>query len=103
MIKFNDHNVTNTETKEKCKIRYSLDNHISGKPNVTIYAKTYAGDLFPIFSNAQNATDSMTDYFEKDRVRFFEGDEHYEAARAAAEKKAAKDEIRWQKKYNKVA
>ena len=37
MIKFNMHNVTDTETKAKARVYYSLDNHVSRKPCVTLY------------------------------------------------------------------
>ena len=84
MIKFNKHNVVNTETKEKCRVHYSVDNHISGKPCVTLYAKSVLDKLSPVFADAVNNSDYMTDYFESDRVRLFEDHEHYEAARERA-------------------
>jgi hypothetical protein len=61
----------------KAKVSYSLNRHNSGKPCVTVYAKDYVSALSKIFASAQNDTDISTDYFDKDRVRFFEGDEHY--------------------------
>jgi hypothetical protein len=103
MIKFNDYNVTNTETKEKARIHYSLDNRVDKRKCVTLYEKNYDRNLHKIFANAQNDTDTMTDYFENSRVTIFEGDKHYEAARKAAEKKSAKDKARWEKRFNKVA
>lgn len=90
MIKFNKHNVTDTATKIKCRVWYSLDNHVRGKPCVTVYAKDYGRELGKILNGVKNDSDSMTDYFETDRVRFFEGDEHYAAARLGAERFATR-------------
>lgn len=89
MIKFNDYNITNTANGDKVKVHYSLDNHISNRPCVSISAKGYDGDL-SMFALVENNSDPMTDYFEKDRVRLFEDDAHYMAARKAAEKKIEK-------------
>lgn len=85
MVKFNQYNVVNTLTKVKARIAYSLDNHISGKPVVTLHAKDYSRDLGKIFSGEyENDTDSQTDYFDEGRVRLFEGHPLYTKARAAA-------------------
>ena len=57
----------------KCKVIYSLGN-LNSQPNrdcITLYAKTYDDNLSKIFNNAENESDMMTDYFEKDRVRIF--------------------------------
>ena len=83
-IKFNKFNVTNTTTKAKARVHYSLDNHVSRQPCVTLFARDYGSTLRAIFTDAQNDSDSMTDYFETDRVRFFEDHPHYAAARLAA-------------------
>ena len=90
MIKFNLYNITDTETKEKVKVNYDLDNHIDGIKRVTIRAKDYGDVLSRFFEGVANDTDSMTDYFCKDSVQFFEGDAHYAAARATAERLKAK-------------
>lgn len=50
MIKFNKHNVTDTETKIKARVLYSLDNRIDGRKCVTIYAKDYDRSLGKIFT-----------------------------------------------------
>ena len=85
MIKFNKFNVTNTETKEKARVHYSVGNRIDGRAAVTIYAKDYINTLGSIFSDEyQNDTDIMTDYFEKGRVVLFENNPHYTAALARA-------------------
>ena len=83
MIKFNKHNVTSG--KVKVNIWYSLDRRIDGRKCVTIYAKEYSGKLCAIFDNVENNTDSQRDYFEKDKVNFFEDHPLYATARAAAE------------------
>lgn len=82
-IRFMKHYVTNGQ--HKCRVWYSLDNHVSRKPCVTLYAKCVLESLTPIFGAAtQNDSDMRTDYFEKDRVRFFEDNPLYAAAREAA-------------------
>lgn len=103
-IKFNLHNVVNTETGAKARIRYSIDNHVSGNPTVAIYGKDVLEKLFPVFgADVQNDSDSMTDYFESDRVRLFEGHSLYKAARAAAERKQAADTDRFNRKHQNPA
>lgn len=87
-IRFLKHKVTNGT--HSARIWYSLDNHVSRKPCVTLYAKSCLEDLKPIFGQqTQNDTDMQTDYFENDRVRLFEDHPLYAAARHAAEAKAA--------------
>ena len=54
MIKFNKHNVTDTETKIKARVLYSLDNRIDGRKCVTIYAKDYDRSLGKIFNEYEN-------------------------------------------------
>jgi hypothetical protein len=87
-MKFNLHNVTDGATK--ARVHYSLDNHVSRKPCVTLYEKDYDHKLRALFAETENDSESNTDYFEKDRVRFFEGHPHYAAARAAAVRAASK-------------
>lgn len=54
-----------------------LTNHPSG--TLTIYARDY-GPLPRIEGlNVQNDSDSMTDYFETDRIRVMPGNRHYKA------------------------
>lgn len=81
MIKFNKFNVSKDGIKTR--VNYSINNHISGKNCVTIYAKDYSGDL-SFLENCENNSDGMTDYFEKDRVRIFENDKYYAEALKAA-------------------
>ena len=93
-VKFHLHYVTNGTTK--ARVHYSLDNHVSGRQNVTLYAKDYDRSLGKVLSNGYvNDTDLMTDYFDKGRVRLFEDHPLYKEARAAAEKKLAKDEAKY--------
>ena len=85
MIKFNQHNVTDTTTKTKARVTYSLDNRGNDRPCVTLYAKDYANALGKIIQDAyRNDTDSMTDYFETGRVVLFADHPLYAAAREAA-------------------
>ena len=86
MIKFNKHNVRNTETNEKARVYYSLDGRIDGRKCVTIRGKDILEDLTKIFPDeVENNTDMMMDYFEKDRVNLFEDHPLYAKARAHVE------------------
>lgn len=84
-IKFNRHNVRNITTGAKCRVRYSLDNRADRRKVVTIYSKSILENLAPVFGQAENNTDSLTDYFESDRVRLFEDHPLYTQARAFVE------------------
>jgi len=101
MINFNKHNITNTETKIKARVSYSLNNHVGrfdrnsdkfNKECVTVFCKdlinkgNFTADLlkvcdrFPVINNS----DGMTDYFENDHLTLWQGDDLFEAAKAAA-------------------
>jgi hypothetical protein len=84
MIKFNKYNVTNGT--EKARVHYMINNRIDGRECVTIYAKGY-DDSLSFIDGVINNTDTMTDYFEKDRVYIFKGNPLYESALAAAVRK----------------
>ena len=84
-IKFNKHNVTNTKTKAKARIFYSLDNRTDHRLCVTLYAKDFGSPLQELFAaEYQNDTDTMTDYFEKGKVVLFPNHPLYQAARERA-------------------
>lgn len=103
-VKFNLHNAVNTETGAKARIRYSLDNRTDQRKCVTIYGKDILEELFPVFGDdVKNDSDSMTDYFESDRVNLFEGHPLYEAARAAAVRKQAADTDRYNRKHQSAS
>ena len=73
VVKFNKHNVVNTRTKAKCRVYYSYSRATERYPeHVTVRAKDYGEELSPVFHGTdlavKNETDSMTDYFVKDRV-----------------------------------
>lgn len=99
MIKFNVYNVQNTETKKKVKVWYSVSERVDGRKAVCIYSKSYmSGSLKEIgFSNVQNDTDTMTDYFDEDRVYIFENDNLYTKALEAAQKYDEKAKVRYEK------
>jgi hypothetical protein len=84
MIRFLKHYVTDGQTK--ARVHYSAFRMITtGQECVTLYAKSYddgrlLGKLFD--SEYENNTDTMTDYFEKGRVRLLAGTPLYEAAKA---------------------
>lgn len=103
-VKFNLHNVVNTETKASARVRYSLDNRTDQRKCVTIYGKDVLEELNPVFGEiVMNDSDSMTDYYQSDRVNLFEDHPLYVEARAAAERKRAADEDRYNRKNQNAA
>lgn len=56
---------------------YSLTTLIDGRVAVTIYARSLLKGL-PAQLSPENNSDMQTDYFENDRVRFFEGSAEFE-------------------------
>ena len=77
----------------------------SGIPEgtITVYAKDYRA--FPQVEGLQieNDSDSMTDYFEKDRIRIYPGSKFYTEAKAAYDKMNEHNEKRFAKKYGNIA
>ncbi len=73
MVKMMKFYVTNGA--EKARVWYSRGALVDGRDCVTIYAKDYTGALGRVFADQsapyENNTDTMTDYFEKGRVRVF--------------------------------
>ena len=83
-IKFNKYHVTNGT--HKARVFYSLGNRTDGRKVVTLYAKDYMHALAPIFgANTENNSDCQTDYIETDKMRIFEDNPLYTAARKRAE------------------
>lgn len=80
IIKFNKHNVTDTVTKKKARIIYSIDNRIDNRKCVTLYARDIINDLSKIFSEYQNNSDTREDYFENGKVVLFETHPLYKEA-----------------------
>lgn len=83
-IKFNLHNVTNGTIKARCW--YHVYTRTDGSKCVEVSSKDYnraLGQIFP--AEYSNNTDTMTDYFDKGRVVFFEDHPLYAAAKARAE------------------
>lgn len=84
MLKFNKYHVTDGTVK--ARVFYSLDNRSDGRKVVTLYARDYDRSLGELFAEEyKNDTDTMTDYFDKGRVRLFEDHPSYAAARVRAE------------------
>jgi hypothetical protein len=85
-IRFMKHYVTNGTVK--ARVRYSaFAMTTTGQECVTLYAKRYEDGrlLAQIFDESyENDTDTMTDYFEKGRVRILAGSAMYEAAKERA-------------------
>lgn len=99
-IKFQHHYVTSGSVK--VKVSYHLDNRIDDRKCVTIYSDSYARTLSEILSahvEVNNGTDTMTDYFEKDRATIFEGHPLYASLRARAEDVCAKNRERWHRNH----
>lgn len=81
MIKFMKHYVT--DGSNKVRVYYShFTMTTTGQECVTLYAKSYSDNLGVIFENVENDTDYVTDYFDKDKVRFIKGHPLYEDALA---------------------
>ncbi len=75
-IKFNKYNVTNGTSK--AKVFYSRNiSAKNGAKTITIYAKEYGRQLGSMFADVRNETDLMTDYFDTDKVTFYEGSSNY--------------------------
>ena len=82
-IKFQKFYVTNGT--HKARVHYSNSTLTNGRTCVTIYAKDYTNALNEIFSEGyENDTDSMTDYFDKGRVRIYPDSPFYAQAMARA-------------------
>ena len=85
-IRFLKHSVTNGTAK--ARIHYSAFRMTTtGQDCVTLYAKSFddGRKLAQIFDvGYENNTDTMTDYFEKGRVRIIAGQPLYKAAKQLA-------------------
>ena len=57
-------------------VSYSLGTSINGIKNLTIYAKSIIKGL-PKELNPTNNSETMTDYFEVDRIKFIKGTNMY--------------------------
>ena len=98
MIKFNKHNVRNTETGDKARCHYDFRvQRADGREVVVILAKDYGNQLGKVFADVdvRNETDMQTDYFEKDRVYLFADHPLFAAAKQRAEANAAD----WQRRH----
>lgn len=81
-IKFQKFRIVDDVTKVSARVFYSLDNRVDERKCVTIYAKDYDRKLGQIFSDYQNDTDTMTDYFDQGKVVLFEDHKLYDQARS---------------------
>ncbi len=68
-VRLMKHFCQNEATGAKARCWYNRANLIKIGDAVTVYAKSYREDLAAVFGTAENDSDMMTDYFEKDRVR----------------------------------
>jgi hypothetical protein len=104
-IKFNQHNIRNIITGEKARVNYSVDPDIkTGEARVIIYGKDILEDLGKIFPPelVQNNTDTMTDYFEKDRVILFPSSPYFKDADRAARKRLSSNQKRYERQAEKL-
>jgi hypothetical protein len=62
---------------------YSLARLIDGRTAITLYAKSYSKGL-PRELQPINDSDMQTDYFEKDKVRFYEGTPQFDMLKPLA-------------------
>lgn len=89
---------------KRYRVHYSKGNYRkeSGLPQgtITIYSKDYAH--LPKFLNPENDSDSMTDYFEKDRVRIKPSSPFYKDVDSALRKQELKNKLRHEKKMKKL-
>ena len=107
MIKFNMHNVINTETGAKAKVDYNHGKNIDGRECVTVYSKDCLQKLYPVFGKGiKNESDSMTDYFESDSYTIYPENDLFAAAvkacayrQEARAKRAAAQEAKRIAKY----
>jgi hypothetical protein len=99
-IRFLQHFVTNGVDKVKVYY-YGSVNKKNELVQIEVYAKEYSGDLTKIFPNVINDTDIMTDYFEKDRVKFDSSSKHWKACKAAYNKVQAANKKRAEKRMAK--
>jgi hypothetical protein len=81
---------------------YSHTTLIDGKVAVTLYAKSILTGL-PAELRPINNSDMMTDYFENDHVRFFEGSAEYEQLVQLIAEKQRKDEARVARRMAKIS
>lgn len=97
MIKFQKHYVT--DGAAKVRVFYSDGQVYARDENgkqvlrdcVSLYDKDYGHGLRALFADQyQNDTDTMTDYFDKGRVRFFPGHPFYDLVKARAAEQAAR-------------
>ena len=58
---------------------YSRGVMVNGLEAITVYAKDILKDLPRELGNVENNTEIITDYFEKDRVRFYAGTPEFNA------------------------
>lgn len=80
-IKFSKHSVSSNS--HKAKVFYSRNVWAQSAPDmpvatINIYAKEYGDQLKPLFAKTRNDTDTRTDYFETDKVTFYEGSAMYD-------------------------
>jgi hypothetical protein len=75
---------------------------ISNSETITIYAKDYSVDFPKIEGlNIENNTDTMTDYFDKDKVRVDPINKFYKEVNEAYEKQQEKRQQKRERKLNK--
>ena len=101
-VKFLQHGVRSLVTGKVHPCWYSHVTLIDGKTCVTLYAKSILTGL-PAELRPINNSDMMTDYFENDHVRFFEGSSEYAQLIELIARKQRSDEARVARRMSKVS
>jgi hypothetical protein len=101
-VKFLKHGVRSLATGKLHPCWYSHVTLIDGKTCVTLYAKRCSQGL-PAELKPINDSDSMTDYFESDHVRFFEGSPEYAQLVKLIAAKQRDDEARVARRMSKIS
>ena len=66
--------------KQLVKGHWSKGGHVEGDDIITFYAREYKPSDLEKYFNVRNNTDTMTDYFDKDKIDFRPGDKFYKQA-----------------------
>ena len=66
--------------------QYVVSKLIDGRNAVTIYAQSLINKLPKELGRVQNDTDGMSDYYETDKCRFYEGSAEFELLKPLADR-----------------
>jgi hypothetical protein len=98
-MKFMKYYVESDEGK-RVKCDYSYGKTPDGRVCITIHAREYGAQL-RFLPSCENNSDTMTDYFEKDRVRVYDNSPIYAEVKARFDLNYAADKARLEKRIQK--